>query len=114
LRPELANSLNNLSNRLSDLGWREEALDAIQDAVDIYRGLAESLPEAFRPNLATSLGARGNALKGLGRMDEARASYAEGLEIVTPTADRYPDGPPGQIRDLLRNDLKLLDDDEAE
>jgi hypothetical protein len=36
-RSALATALNNLSLRLSRLGWSEEALAAIQEAVDLYR-----------------------------------------------------------------------------
>ena len=45
----LAGSLNNLSVRLGDLGRREEALAAIQEAVSTYRELAAARPDAFRP-----------------------------------------------------------------
>jgi len=38
--PNLAMSLNNLANVLSDLGRCEEALTAAQEAVDIRRALA--------------------------------------------------------------------------
>jgi tetratricopeptide (TPR) repeat protein len=53
--PDLAMSLNNLSNRLSDLGHREDALTAIQEAVELYRKLAADRPAAFNPDLAMSL-----------------------------------------------------------
>ena len=48
-------SLNNLSPGLADLGRREEALAAIEEAADIYRELAAARPDAFRPDLAMSL-----------------------------------------------------------
>ena len=48
-------SLNNLAVRLGDLGRREDALAAIQEAVTIYRELAAARPDAFRPDLARSL-----------------------------------------------------------
>ena len=48
-------SLNNQSSRLADLGRREEALAAIEEAVTIYRALAEARPDAFLPDLAMSL-----------------------------------------------------------
>ncbi len=41
-----------LGIRLSDLGRREEALAATQEAVDIYRQLAAARPDAFLPDLA--------------------------------------------------------------
>ena len=45
-------SLNNLSVRLGDLGRREEALAAIEEAITIRRELAAARPDAFRPDLA--------------------------------------------------------------
>ena len=48
-------SLNNLAVRLADLGRREDALAAIEEAVTIRRQLAAARPDAFRPDLATSL-----------------------------------------------------------
>ena len=47
--PDLAMSLKNQSGRLADLGRREEALAAIEQAADIYRQLAEAAPDAFLP-----------------------------------------------------------------
>ena len=41
--------------RLADLGRREDALAAIQEAATIYRELAAARPDAFRPDLAMSL-----------------------------------------------------------
>ncbi|MEZ4632228.1 MAG: tetratricopeptide repeat protein [Deinococcales bacterium] len=41
--------MNNLGNRLSDVGEREGALTATQEAVAIYRQLAQSRPDAFLP-----------------------------------------------------------------
>ena len=41
-----------LSSRLSDLGRREDALAAVEEAVDIYRAFAAVRPDAFRPSLA--------------------------------------------------------------
>ena len=48
----LAGTLNNLANRFFDLGRREEALDVIEEAVDLHRSLASIQPDAFRPGLA--------------------------------------------------------------
>jgi hypothetical protein len=50
-----ATSVGRLGIRLSNLGRREEALAATQEAVDIYRRLAQARPDAFLPDLATSL-----------------------------------------------------------
>ena len=40
------------SARLADLGRREDALAAIQEAADTYRELAAARPDAFRPGPA--------------------------------------------------------------
>ena len=50
--PDLARSLNNLSNRLGELGRTEEGLAAITEAVEIRRRLAEAQPAAYLPDLA--------------------------------------------------------------
>ncbi len=47
--------LVNLGGRLVDLGRHEEALAASQQAIDIYRRLAQTRRDAFLPNLAKSL-----------------------------------------------------------
>ncbi|MGH8898189.1 MAG: AAA family ATPase, partial [Egibacteraceae bacterium] len=52
---ELARLLNNLSLRLSAVGRRAEALEAITEAVTLYGRLAEDNPGAFLPDLAMSL-----------------------------------------------------------
>ena len=54
-RPDLATSLHNLSNRLADLGRREDALAAGQEAVTIRRELAARWPDAYRHELEQSL-----------------------------------------------------------
>ena len=52
---ERARLLNNLGNRLSKLGRREEALRATQEAVDCYTTLTEQLPDAHAQNFRTSV-----------------------------------------------------------
>ncbi len=65
--PDLASSLGNLGNRLSELGRREEALEATREGLEIYRELAAQNRDAFLPALASSLGNLGNMLSDLGR-----------------------------------------------
>jgi hypothetical protein len=48
-------SLNNLSLLLGELGWREDALAAIREAVTIRRELAARWPDAYRHELEQSL-----------------------------------------------------------
>ena len=87
----LAGSLNNLSNRLADLGRREEALAAIEQAVTIRRQLAEARPDAFLPDLATSLNNLSNRLADLGRREEALAAIEEAVTIRRQLAEARPD-----------------------
>ena len=81
--------LNNLANRLSNLGRREEALAASQETANLYRDLAAARPDAFTVDLARSLGARGRILRGAERHGDAAASFAEGLRLILPYARRY-------------------------
>jgi tetratricopeptide (TPR) repeat protein len=83
-------SLNNLANRLSDLGRREEALEKAQEAVRIREQLAKARPDAFLPDLATSCGARGEVLRGMERYVEAAASFAQGIRVITPLFQKTP------------------------
>ena len=53
--PDLALSLNNLSNRQSDAGDGSGALASITEAVTIYRRLAAGNPARHDPDLAQSL-----------------------------------------------------------
>jgi tetratricopeptide (TPR) repeat protein len=87
----LAGSLNNLSLRLGDLGRREEALAAIQEAAGVYRELAAARPDAFRPDLAGSLNNLSLRLGGLGRREEALAAIQEAVDIRRELAARWPD-----------------------
>jgi tetratricopeptide (TPR) repeat protein len=88
--PELAMSLNNLGNRLSDLGRREDALAATEEALTVYRELAAARPDAFKPDLATSLNNLGNALSGLGRREDALHATEEAVTVYRELAAARP------------------------
>ncbi len=47
LEPDLALSLNNLAVRLGEAGRRADGLTAAQEAVDLYRELAQAEPELY-------------------------------------------------------------------
>ena len=87
----LAGSLNNLSIRLADLGRREEALAASQEAVTIRQELAAARPDAFRPDLASSLNNLSADLADLGRREEALAAIQEAVTIRRELAAARPD-----------------------
>ena len=95
--PDLARSLNNLGNVLSDLGRREDALAAAQEAVEIYRRLAAERPDAFRPDLAGSLNNLAQLLSDLGRREEALAAAQEAVELCRAPRRRSGPTPSGPI-----------------
>jgi hypothetical protein len=86
-----AGSLNTLGIRLFDLGRREEALAASQEAAAIRRRLAEARPDAFLPDLAQSLSGLGLRLSSLGRHEEALAAHQEAVAIRRRLAGPRPD-----------------------
>ena len=88
---ERATWLVELSNRLGDLGRREEALAAIDEAVAIRQELAETRPEAFLPDLARSLHNQAGRLAVLGRREEALAASEEAAGIYRDLAEASPE-----------------------
>src|SRR5664280_383052 len=89
--PDLAMSLNNQSNRLADLGRREDALTAVAEAVGHYRALAAARPDAFLPNLAAALNNQSNRLANLGRREDALTVITEAVQIRRALAAARPD-----------------------
>ena len=95
--PDLAQSLNNLSNRLSDAGDGEGALAAIREAVEIRRRLAVQTPARFRPLLATSLTNLGILLRKSGDTEQADAAEREARQLTTqPNEPDEPAAPQSQ------------------
>jgi len=87
----LARWLNNQSLRLAELGRREDALAAGEEAVALYRELAAARPDAFRPDLAGSLTNQCNRLSALGRREDALAASTEAVDIRRELAAARPD-----------------------
>jgi len=71
---------------LAALGRYDEALRAIQQAVDLYRDLAAQNPRAFRPDLARALLNLGAMLSALGRPEEALAAAREAVDLYRDLA----------------------------
>ncbi len=90
-KPERAAIVSNLGLRLSELGRREEALKASEEAVRIRRQLAAQRPDAFLPDLAMSLSNVGMMLSKLGRREEALKSSEEAVSIYRQVAAQCPD-----------------------
>jgi tetratricopeptide (TPR) repeat protein len=83
-------SLNNVAAMLRQLGRREEALAAAQEAVTLRRALAGKRPEAFEPNLAMSLNNVATMLSDLGRREEALAAAQEAVDVLAPHFQSSP------------------------
>ncbi len=98
---DLAIALNNLGSCYSELGRREEALNAALEAAEIYRKLAEANPGAFLPDLAASLNNLGNRYSQLGRREEALNAALEAAEIYRKLAEANPRSQPGRFLALL-------------
>jgi tetratricopeptide (TPR) repeat protein len=90
-RSELARLSNNLGVQLSALGRREEALAQAEEAVRLYRQLAQARPDAFLPGLVGSLNNLANRLSDLGRREEALAQAEEALRLCRQLAQARPD-----------------------
>ncbi len=99
----LAGSLDKLSLRLADLGRREEALAAAEEATAIRRELTDARPDAFRPLLAGSLHNLAYRLADLGRREEALAAIDEAVTIRRELATRWPNA----HRDDLERSLRV-------
>ena len=87
----LADCLNTLGVRLSNLGRHEEALGATQEAVGIYRRLAQTRPDAFLPDLAMGLTNLGIRFFYLHRHKEALAPSQEAVDIYQRLAEARSD-----------------------
>ncbi|MGW3959982.1 tetratricopeptide repeat protein [Amycolatopsis sp. NPDC005003] len=87
----LAAALNNLANRLVDLGRREEALAAVREAADIRRSLAEQDPGRHLSDLAITLNNLSLGLGDLGRRHEALTAIREAVDIRRRLTERQPD-----------------------
>ena len=98
--------LIDLSNWLSGLGRREEALAAIEEAVAIRRQLAEARPDAFLPDLATSLNNQSACLAELGRREEALAAIEEAVTIYRQLAAGPPRRVPARPRHVAEQPVR--------
>ena len=89
--PDLATWLNNLANRLSDVGQRQEALQVAREAVTHYRELAQDDPAAYLPGLARALNSLANFLSDVGQRQEALQVAREAVTHVRELAQDDPD-----------------------
>ncbi len=106
--PDLAGSLNNLGNRLSDLGRREDALAAAQEAVDIRRKLAKDRPDAFLPDLALSLGALGSILRESALLSDAGAAFEDGIKTLQSPFLKLPSAHAKLMASLVNDYMDVM------
>jgi tetratricopeptide (TPR) repeat protein len=108
-KPEVARLLNNLSNRLAEVGRYDDALYAIEQATAIWhyldagaRQLAASDPDVspdyFLDRLAGSLNNLSASLANVGRQDDALAAIEEAVRHYRRLAPMAPDP---FLRDLV-------------
>ncbi len=108
--PNLADSLNNMSNYLSYSGDNGGALEAIKDAVEIYRRLAVENPAKFEPDLAISLNNISSELSDIGDKDGALKTIEEAIEIYRRlTADNPARFEPDLASSLNNMSIRLSD-----
>ncbi|MBK6888247.1 MAG: tetratricopeptide repeat protein [Tetrasphaera sp.] len=83
-------SLNNLSNRRSENGDRPGALAAIEEAVTLYRELAQAAPAVYTADLAMSLNNLSNRRSGTGDPAGALAAIEEAVTLYRELAATAP------------------------
>ncbi len=87
---EKALLLNNLSVYLSDVGDTTGALEAIKEAVEIYRKISEVSPQRYLPYVAMSLNNMSNRLSAIGNIAGALEAIKEALEIRRKLSEVNP------------------------
>nr|WP_269781526.1 tetratricopeptide repeat-containing serine protease family protein [Nocardia bovistercoris] len=88
---QLAQAVNNLAIRLGAVGRPEEALRAATEAVDLYRTLATTNPDAHLPNLAMSVNNLAADLADAGQHEEALRAATEAVDLYRILATTNPD-----------------------
>lgn len=113
---DLASTLNNHANRLSELGQLESALSAAKESVVIRRQLAEAYKGEFLSELASSLCTLANRLSGIGQSQSALSISEESTEILRQLVAVNPDEHLPNLAVALNNlsvlqkDIGLLED----
>jgi hypothetical protein len=91
-----------------EIGRREEAPAATEEAVGLYRRLAEARPDAFLHDLAGSLNNLGGDLDAVGRREDALAATEEAVGLYRRLAEARPDASlPGLATSLDNLGIRL-------
>ena len=88
---KLANILFDYAYLKADFTRMHEAVQLYVEALQIYRQLAESNPDAYMPRVAMTLNNLANLQRALGRYVEAEENYVEALRIRRQLAKSNPD-----------------------
>ncbi|WP_080416707.1 tetratricopeptide repeat protein [Burkholderia ubonensis] len=88
---DYAGALNNYSNRLSEAGYNEEALEHGRQALEIYQKLVRKAPDRFEPDYAGPLNNYASYLRDAGRNEEALEHGQQALEIYQKLVRKAPD-----------------------
>ncbi|MEO1020310.1 MAG: tetratricopeptide repeat protein, partial [Pseudomonadota bacterium] len=99
----LASRLNHWGVYLSNLGRREDALQATEEAVATYRKLAQDRPDAFLPDLARALNNLSVYLSNLGRREDALQATEEAVATYRKLARDRPDAFLPDLASALNN-----------
>jgi len=76
-------ALNNLGNRYSEVGRRQDAIAPAEEAARLYREQAAENP-AYLPSLAMALNNLGNRYSDIGTPERAETAWGEALAEVPP------------------------------
>lgn len=87
----LALSLNNYANRLSDVGRLSDAMDASKRSLEIQRKLATDRPERYEANFATALNNHATFLSASGFIKEALSVSLEAKSLLERLVAMRPD-----------------------
>ena len=106
-----ARYLLKLANRLSEVGRSGEALEVAQEAVDLYRELAQTSPAAYTPNLAGALNNLANVLSEVGRSGEALEVAQEAVDLYRVLAQASPAAYTPNLAGALNNLATILSEE---
>ena len=88
---DVARTLNNLGILHSDENRMADARTASEEALKLYRQLAQQNPDVYLPDVAGTLNNLGVLHSAENRMAEARAAYEDALKIRRKLAQPNPD-----------------------
>ncbi|MEV8512182.1 tetratricopeptide repeat protein [Dactylosporangium sp. NPDC051484] len=102
-QPKLAETLDALARRLSQLGRHEEALRAADEAVDVYDELEDRHPGMYRSALGAATSDFALQLDRLGRYADALAVDQQAVEILRGLDRNNPGGRADGLGHALTN-----------